>query len=71
MGKVKDLTGQRFGKLVAVKIVDRNVSSGKQWLCHCDCGNDIIVSARALLSGNTKSCGCLKKEPRNNSKKYS
>lgn len=64
----KDLTGQRFGKLVAVKIVDRNVSSGKQWLCHCDCGNDIIVSARALLSGNTKSCGCLKKEPRNNSK---
>nr|DAO06898.1 MAG TPA: hypothetical protein [Caudoviricetes sp.] len=58
----KDLTGMRFGRLTAEKIIGRNVSEGKLWLCHCDCGNTIVVSARSLLSGNTKSCGCLKKE---------
>ena len=29
------------------------------WLCKCQCGNELIVSASNLKSGNTKSCGCL------------
>ena len=61
-----DLTGVRFGKLVAVKRAEDYISSnGKrqsQWLCKCDCGNDIIVAANSLRRGLTKSCGCLAKE---------
>lgn len=59
MGKVKDLTGQRFHKLVALKCLGiKNHKS--QWLCMCDCGNSIVVASDKLKSGNTKSCGCLK-----------
>ena len=30
------------------------------WLCQCDCGNDTIVESSNLITGNTKSCGCLR-----------
>lgn len=32
------------------------------WLCRCDCGNEVEVSAHSLRNGNTKSCGCLNRE---------
>ena len=32
------------------------------YLYRCECGNTIKVAKRAVVSGNTKSCGCLKKE---------
>lgn len=56
-----DITGQRFGRLLAVKEVEKK---GKErcWLCKCDCGNEKTVRMLALRSGNTKSCGCLQKE---------
>ena len=66
MGNFKDLTGQKFGRLTAIKRTDDMVSpKGKHttmWLCRCDCGNDTIVSRSGLLQGVTKSCGCLQKE---------
>ena len=58
-GKPKDLAGQRFGRLVAVRVVQ---SKPRRWLCRCDCGNERIVSAGNLLSRNSQSCGCLGKE---------
>ena len=61
----KDLTGQKFGRLTVIKQVDKpsNLkSSSKFWLCNCECGNKIIVNSSLLMSGNTKSCGCLQKE---------
>lgn len=61
MGKFKDLTGQRFGRLVALKMV-KDGSKKIKWLCKCDCGNEKVVAAWCLTSGNTKSCGCLKRE---------
>ena len=56
-----DLTGMRFGKLVAIKPVydDRGV---KKWLCKCDCGNETTVTAGHLNSGKSVSCGCINKE---------
>lgn len=56
--KLSDLTHKTFGKLT---VIDRAESkNGKtRWLCHCECGNEIIVYASALVSENTKSCGCL------------
>ncbi|MBQ4523550.1 MAG: hypothetical protein IJA10_11455 [Lachnospiraceae bacterium] len=62
----KNLTGQRFGRLVAVRRVEDHIqSNGKkevQWLCNCDCGGEIVVRRSHLQSGGTQSCGCLKRE---------
>lgn len=61
MGKINDLTGQRFGKLVAVSDTgQRTKSRSVIWLCRCDCGNEVKLPSSALVSGNTKSCGCLR-----------
>ena len=62
----EDLTGQRFGRLVAVKKVflDKKESNGvvSGWLCKCDCGNEAVASAKHLKLGETQSCGCLLSE---------
>lgn len=58
----KDLTGQRFGKLVALKIVGKTDKNNKKWLCKCDCGNEVVVRQGCLHAGITKSCGCMRKE---------
>lgn len=58
MGKVKDLTGQRFGKLIAIKIVGKSEDNRMLWLCKCDCGNEIIVKSATLLKGERITCGC-------------
>ncbi len=62
MGKLIDLTGQRFGRLTAVEYAGQGKTNGYLWKCKCDCGNETIVYGYALKSGNTKSCGCLWKE---------
>ena len=59
MVKARDLTGQRFGRLVALKKAD-NLGSKTRWLCKCDCGNEVFLVTGSLVSGNTKSCGCYK-----------
>lgn len=56
----KDITNQRFGKLVALSPTDLKQSHSTKWLCQCDCGNQTIVAINDLTSGNTSSCGCLK-----------
>lgn len=66
MGKFRDLTNMRFGRLVVTSLADDYVSpSGyhkKRWACHCDCGNDVVVWAANLICGHTQSCGCLHEE---------
>ena len=54
----KNLTGQRFGKLTALYIID-SANNRKVWHCVCDCGNECNVDSKSLISGHTKSCGCL------------
>ena len=61
-----DITGQRFGRLTAIKLVpkEERTWSNKEraWVCKCDCGNEVIVRQRNLRSARmTKSCGCLRK----------
>lgn len=53
----KDLTGQRFGSLVALsKAPSRNAHT--YWLCQCDCGNQKEIQTSHLTSGASTSCGC-------------
>lgn len=55
---LKDLSGQRFGRLVVVRLW--KTGNGKaNWLCRCDCGMGKITLGTSLKSGTTKSCGCL------------
>jgi len=55
-----DLTGQRFGRLIAVSSFTRNHDC--YWLCHCDCGNTVNVRDDHLKNGGTRSCKCLMRE---------
>lgn len=57
-----DLTGQRFGKLIAIKPVGTNKSGNTLWECKCDCGNSSIVINSNLTRENSKSCGCTNSE---------
>lgn len=60
MGHKLDLTGQRFGKLVAVEIAGVDKKRNTLWKCQCDCGNITTTpSTCRLRKGKTKSCGCL------------
>lgn len=59
MGKIKDITGQKFGKLTVIENVGKLDGRRYSWRCICDCGNEKIVLGASLRSGNTKSCGCL------------
>ena len=58
--RMKDLTGQRFGRLVAVERLDRKRGNSYLWRCKCDCGSETEAAVNALISGNTTSCGCAK-----------
>lgn len=57
-----DLTNQRFGRLIAVKLSGGKRSSNLEWECKCDCGNVHYVSSAKLVQGRTKSCGCFRKD---------
>ena len=59
MKKRVDLTGKKFGKLTVVGFKER-VAYQNYWRCLCSCGNTSIVREDHLLSGHTKSCGCLR-----------
>lgn len=57
----KDISGERFGKLVAVQPVGRDKNRQQLWECRCDCGNTKIATATSLRTGTTSSCGCLRR----------
>lgn len=62
MGRFIDLSGQRFGRLAVVSFCEIDKHKQAKWLCHCDCGNEVIVRSTSLRSGHSKSCGCLQKK---------
>lgn len=58
-----DLSGQRFGQLVAVERIQ--TPKGWRWRCICDCGADHLVMVGHLRSGHLKSCGGPAHPPHN------
>lgn len=59
----ENMCGKRFGRLVVLeKLQERNKHRSVLWLCKCDCGNTIKAPTSSLTTGNTTSCGCLRKE---------
>lgn len=62
---VRDLTGQRFGRLVAVSCEIRTMASGQKrayWSCVCDCGETKTIPSASLVTGCSNSCGCFRRE---------
>jgi hypothetical protein len=56
---VKDMTGKRFGRLIALEPTNKRRAHSVVWLCKCSCGNLKEVRQDCLRSGNVRSCGCL------------
>lgn len=58
MGKIKDMTNRRFGKLVVEKYNGLDKDNNATWLCRCDCGNIKVINGKLLRNKHTVSCGC-------------
>lgn len=64
MKRIKVKEGERYGRLTIIREVEPAGSSNKrvrQFLCKCDCGNEVVCRLPNLKSGTTKSCGCYRK----------
>jgi hypothetical protein len=57
--RIKDFSGQRFHRLLVIKLDFIDDKRNARWLCQCDCGNTKTIRGYQLSSGKTKSCGCL------------
>lgn len=57
--KPKDLTDQRFGRLIAKESFGMGAGKHRKWRCICDCGQETLVASNDLIEGDTQSCGCL------------
>lgn len=61
-----NIIGKQYNRLTPVERVENTYTkSGHEiinYLCKCDCGNELVVNKHSITSGNTKSCGCLRKE---------
>lgn len=62
MAKIKDMTGQVFGRWTVVGFSHMNDSGAAMWLCECECGIKRAVVGHSLRKGSSKSCGCLAAE---------
>lgn len=60
--QMSDVTGLRFGRLIAIEPTDKRQRNSVVWRCQCDCGEIAEVNVTSLKSGGTRSCGCLKRE---------
>lgn len=61
-----DLVNKKFGRLVVIKFYKKNKHGGSDWECLCECGKIKIAHGSNLISGGTKSCGCLHDESSRN-----
>jgi hypothetical protein len=57
---LKDITGQKFHRLMVLNREKNASNNTAKWLCICECGKQVIVRGSSLRNGNTKSCGCAK-----------
>jgi len=61
MGKLIDISGQKFGRLTCIEMCGRK-NGHVQWKFICDCGNVLIARGIDVRQGKTTSCGCRSKE---------
>lgn len=59
-GKIKDISGKRFGRLVAIGFSHKD-KGHYFWKFRCDCGKEVAIEKTSVVLGRTKSCGCYNK----------
>lgn len=59
---IHDHTGEKFGRLTAVRLVERRDSRNHLWEWSCECGVVVVVGIRSVVKGASRSCGCLRSE---------
>lgn len=62
MTKIKDLVGQRFGRLMVLYDTGERRNGKVVWHCQCDCGNELGIRSGDLVSAHTTSCGCYRRQ---------
>ena len=62
LNRVRNLTGQKFGRLTVLGIDDSKDTRKTFWICECECGNIISTRSDRLTRDGVKSCGCYKRE---------
>lgn len=62
MGKIINLTGQRFGRWTVIKKNENHKNGSTQWYCQCACGRVKSVASTSLINNKSKSCGCYRSE---------
>ena len=63
MGRIKDLTKQRYGRLYVLEKTEMKNNNGSTiFKCQCECGNIKLASSNDLIQGNIVSCGCKQRE---------
>lgn len=59
---IEDISGQKFGRLTAIRYVGQSKGKQTMWECKCDCGKTIIAQHQNIKNGHTSSCGCYNLE---------
>lgn len=62
MGKLVNLVGRKYTRLIVLYFVGHDKYKQRLYECRCDCGKIVIAVSGGLTSGNTKSCGCYKRD---------
>ena len=60
---IDEYIGKKYGRLTIVEHLGM-ISGKRKFLCRCDCGGESAVNLCKLKNGHTKSCGCLRSEPK-------
>lgn len=64
MSTVKNIIGNKYGRITVISFSHKNKHRDYYWNCVCDCGKALTIRGSSLKSGNTSSCGCLRDEVR-------
>ena len=62
MSRLINLAGKKFHRLEVLSLIGKDKANHAIWKCKCDCGNETNIQSSHLITGHTKSCGCLHKE---------
>lgn len=59
MGKIRDLTKQKFGFLEVLEYAGLDQHQKALWRCSCKCGGETVATSASLVRGKKRSCGCM------------
>ena len=62
MSRLINLAGNKYGRWEVISRQGADHRNESLWLCRCGCGQTGVITSSSLRSGNSQSCGCLRKE---------